>query len=159
MDDFKAYILSSRIANEKSADFYVRWVTGFYRYCSKDPDDAVKQEVIDEYLAYLAKRKEDWQVRQASDAIQLYLFFKKRNNKESCREEGDGKAQWKTVAEEMRHALRLRHRAARTEKAYLSWLRKYYLFLNGKAPYSIDSSHVKDFMTYLAVEKNVAEST
>ena len=144
MDDFKAYILSSRIANEKSAGFYLHWVTGFYRYCSKDPDDALTQEVIDEYLAYLAKRKEDWQVRQASDAIQLYLFFKKRNNRESCREEGDGKAQWKTVAEEMRHALRLRHRATRTEEAYLSWLRKYYIFLNGKAPYSIDSSHVKD---------------
>ena len=159
MDDFKAYILSSRIANEKSADFYVHWVKGFFGYCSKDPDDAVTQEVIDEYLAYLAKRKEDWQVRQASDAIQLYLFFKKRSDRESCREKGDGKAQWKTVAEEMRHALRLRHRAARTEEAYLSWLRKYYLFLNGKAPYCIDSSHVKDFMTYLAVEKNVAEST
>jgi integron integrase len=59
----------------------------------------------------------------------------------------------------MRHALRLRHRAARTEEAYLSWLRKLYLYLNGKAPYSIDSSHVKDFMTFLAVERNVAEST
>ena len=159
MDDFKAYILSSRIANEKSADFFVHWVTGFYRYCSKDPDDMVTQEVIDEYLTYLAKRKEDWQVRQASDAIQIYLFFKKRNERESYREKGDGKAQWKTVAEEMRHALRLRHRAARTEEAYLSWLRKFYMYLNGKAPYSIDSSHVKDFMTYLAVEKNVAEST
>ena len=132
MDDFKAYILSSRIANERNADFYVRWVTGFYKYCSKDPADAVTQEVIDEYLAYLAKRKEDWQVRQASDAIQVYLFFIKRSDRESCREKGDGKAQWKTVAEEMRHALRLRHRAPRTEEAYLSWLRKYYIFLNGK---------------------------
>jgi integron integrase len=59
----------------------------------------------------------------------------------------------------MRQALRLRHRASRTEEAYLSWLRKYYIFLNGKAPYSTDSSHVKDFMTYLAVEKSVAAST
>ena len=159
MDDFKAYILSSRIANEKSAAFYVYWVRDFYRYCSKKPDDMVTQEDVEKYLTYLAKRKEDWQVEQASDAIQLFLFFKKRKKREFCREKGDGKAQWKTIAEEMRQALRLRHRAARTEEAYLSWLRKYYLFLNGKAPYSIDSSHVKDFMTYLAVEKNVAEST
>jgi site-specific recombinase XerD len=159
MDDFKSYILSSRIANEKSAAFYVHWVTGFYEYCSKNPEDAVTQEDVEKYLAYLAKRKEDWQVRQASDAIQLYLFFKKRNKRESCREKGDGKAQWKTIANEMRHALRLRHRAARTEEAYLGWLRKYYIFLKGKAPYSTDSSHVKDFMTHLAVEKNVAAST
>ena len=78
MDDFRAYILSSRIANEKSAAFYVHWVTGFYGYCTKHPDDAVTQEEVEKYLTYLAKRREDWQVRQASDAIQLYLFFKKK---------------------------------------------------------------------------------
>jgi hypothetical protein len=84
-------------------------------------------------------------------------FSKKRNKRESFREKGDGKAQWKTVAEEMRQALRLRHRAPRTEESYLRWLRKYYLLLNRKSPYSLNSSHVKDFMTYLAVEKEVAE--
>jgi hypothetical protein len=91
MDDFKAYILSSRIANEKSVEFYVHWVTGFYRYCSKDPGDPVTQEVIDEYLAYLAKRKEDWQVRQASDAIQLFLFFKKGRSENPVEEKGTEK--------------------------------------------------------------------
>ena len=54
MDDFKSYILSSRIANEKNAAFYVYWVSEFYRYCSKDPGDAVTQEVVEKYLAYLA---------------------------------------------------------------------------------------------------------
>jgi hypothetical protein len=78
MDDFKAYIFSRRIANEKSADFYVHWVKGFFGYYSKNLDDAVIQEEVEKYLAYLAKRKEDWQVRQASDAIQIYLFFKKK---------------------------------------------------------------------------------
>ena len=51
MDDFKAYILSSRIANEKSAAFYVYWIRDFYRYYSKDPDDAVTQKVVSSDLS------------------------------------------------------------------------------------------------------------
>ena len=78
MDDFKSYILSRWIANEKSAAFYVHWVTGFYGYCSKRPEDAVTTEEIKKYLGYLSKTKEEWQVEQASDAIQLYLFHKRK---------------------------------------------------------------------------------
>ena len=124
MDDFKSYIMSRRITNEKSADFYVHWVTGFYGYCSKHPDDAVTQEEVETYLAYLGKRKEEWQVEQASDAIQLYLFYKDKKYKEFSKKNKDADGQWTAAAEEMRHALRLRHRSLRTEKAYLGWLRK-----------------------------------
>lgn len=83
MNDFKAHILSCRIANEKSAAFYVNWVTGFYGYCSASPEDAVTKQEIEKYLGYLSKRKEEWQVRQASDAIQLYLFHKKKKDRET----------------------------------------------------------------------------
>lgn len=159
MDDFKAYILSSRIANEKSAAFYVYWVMDFYRYCSKQPDDAVTQGEVDKYLTYLAKRKKDWQVEQASEAIQLYLFHKRKSTTEFNHKYENINEHWETVALETRRALRLRHRSYRTEEAYLGWLWKYYQFLEGKSPTSLNSTHVKDFMTYLAVEKKVAAST
>jgi len=159
MDDFKAYILSRRIANEKSAAFYVFWVRDFYRYYSKDLDDTVTQEEVEKYLAYLAKRKEDWQVEQASDAIQLYLFHKRKSTTGFNSEYERINEHWQAVALETRRALRLRHRSYRTEEAYLGWLWKYYQFLEGKAPGSLDSTHVIDFMTYLAVEKEVAAST
>jgi integron integrase len=159
MDDFKSYILSSRIANEKSAAFYVYWVRDFYRYCSKHPDNTVTQEEVEKYLAYLAKRKEDWQVEQASNAIQLYLFHKKKRISGFNREYKSINEHWEALAVEMRRALRLRHRSYRTEEAYLGWLWKYYQFLKGKSPKSLNSTYVKDFMTYLAVEKEVAAST
>jgi integrase len=159
MDDFKAYILSSRIANEKSAAFYVYWVMDFYKYCSKQQDDAVTQGEVDNYLAYLAKRKKDWQVEQASEAIQLYLFHKRKSTIDFNHEYENIDEHWETVALETRRALRLRHRSYRTEEAYLGWLWKYYRFLEGKPPSSLNSTHVKDFMTYLAVEKKVAAST
>ena len=51
------------------------------------------------------------------------------------------------------------HRSYRTEQAYIGWVRRFYRFMKGHSPYSLDSSHVKDFMTYLAVERKVAIST
>jgi integrase len=51
------------------------------------------------------------------------------------------------------------HRSHRTEEAYISWIRKFYSFMKGRSPYLLGSKDVKDFMTYLAVERNVAVST
>lgn len=45
-----------------------------------------------------------------------------------------------------------------TEKAYLGWLRSFYRFVNGVSPHELDSNHVKDFLSNLAVERNVAPS-
>lgn len=59
----------------------------------------------------------------------------------------------------MRKMLRLKHRSYRTEKTYMGWIRRFYRYLNGQTPYTLDSSHVKDFMTHLAVEKRIAAST
>jgi len=55
--------------------------------------------------------------------------------------------------------LPLKHLSLRTEQTYLGWVRRFYRFLNGLSPYSLDSTHVKDFLTYLAVERKVAAST
>jgi integron integrase len=59
----------------------------------------------------------------------------------------------------MKKMLRLKHLSFRTEQTYMGWVRRFYHFLNGQPPYKLDSTHVKDFMTHLAVERNVAAST
>ncbi len=159
MEKFKSYLLSSRIANEKNHAFYLHWVAQFYGFCGKHPEDDAEQAEVERYLSYLSKRKEDWQVRQASDAIQVYLFFKKKNQPLSDVKNKHADKAWVDVAEEMQNALRLRHRSFRTEQTYLGWVRRFYRFLNGRHPKAIDSQHVQDFMTHLAVEQKVAAST
>jgi len=59
----------------------------------------------------------------------------------------------------MHKILRLLHRSYRTEQAYIGWVRQLYRFTKRRSPYSLESKDVKDFMTYLAVERNVAIST
>ena len=131
----------------------------FYGHCNKSPGDRVESEDINRYLKSLTRRREDWQVKQASEAIELYLFF--RRKKQATR---NGKLphvneQWKSVVDDMKKMLRLKHLSFRTEQTYLGWVRRFYYFLNGQPPNKLDSTHVKDFMTHLAVERNVAAST
>lgn len=159
MERFKSYLLSRHVINDKNAGFYLYWVTEFYKYCKKHLTDSVTKEDIEGFLKYLSKSREDWQVNQAAEAIKLYLFYNKRKHIDNTLKNLAESTQWKAVADDMYKMLRLKHRSYRTEQAYMGWVRKFYRFLNGQSPYSLESTHVKDFMTYLAVEKKVAIST
>jgi site-specific recombinase XerD len=159
VERFKSYLLSRRLIDERKAGFYLYWITKFYAFCKKSPEDSTSTEDIERFLKHLSKSREEWQVKQASEAIQLYLFYKNHKKITHTIANLEGGAQWKAVAEEMRKILRLKHLSIRTEQAYLGWVRKFYSFMKGYSPYSLNSSHVKDFMTYLAVEQKVAVST
>jgi integrase len=159
MEQFKTYLITSRLTDEKKAGFYISWVNHFYKFCNKNPEDSITQEEIEPFLKYLSRNREDWQVNQASEAIQLYQYHKERKKTEKIKESLELNAQWKLIAESMHKILRLMHRSYRTEQAYIGWVRRFYLFMKGRSPYSLESRDVKDFMTYLAAERNVAIST
>jgi len=159
MEGFKSYLLSGHVPDEKKAGFYLYWVSRFYGHCNKSPGDKVESEDIDRYLKFLAKRREDWQVKQAGEAIELYLFFRRKKQATRNGKLPDVNEQWKSVVDDMKKMLRLKHLSFRTEQTYLGWIRRFYRFLNGQPPNTLDSTHVKDFMTHLAVEKRVAAST
>jgi integron integrase len=158
MEQFKSYLITSKLTDEKKAGFYLSWVSRFFEFCNKSPEDSVTRQEIAHFLKYLSRNREDWQVKQASEAIQLYQYHKERKKTEEIKEGLELNAQWKLIAESVHKILRLMHRSYRTEQAYIGWVRQFYRFINGRSPYSLESSDVKDFMTYLAVERNVAIS-
>jgi integron integrase len=159
MEQFKSYLITSKLTDEKKAGFYLSWITRFFEFCNKNPEDSVTQEEIERFLRYLSRNREDWQVKQASEAIQPYQYYKERKKTEKIKESLELNAQWKLIAESMHKILRLMHRSYRTEQAYIGWVRRFYLFMKGRSPYSLESKDVKDFMTYLAVERDVSVST
>lgn len=55
--------------------------------------------------------------------------------------------------------LRLQHLSLRTERSYLGWLRRFYVFTRGKAPATLSADEVEQFVSHLAVEEKVAAST
>ncbi len=55
--------------------------------------------------------------------------------------------------------LRLLRKGYGTEKSYLGWIKRYIHFHNLKHPIEMDETHVEEFLTDLAVMKNVTAST
>jgi len=119
MEQFKSYLLSRSLTDEKKAGFYLSWVTRFYKFCNKNPADSITTEDIELYLKHLSKSREEWQVEQASEAIRLFQYYKNRKNTAHSKTGLEASAQWKSVAEEMQKMLRFMHRSYRTEKAYI----------------------------------------
>jgi integrase len=63
------------------------------------------------------------------------------------------------LLDRVRITLRARHGSRRTEKAYVGWIRRYILFHDKRHPVEMGAAEVTQFLSWLAVEKNVAAST
>jgi len=61
--------------------------------------------------------------------------------------------------EMIRGEVRLRGYSLRTEKSYLFWIKKFILFHKKRHPSEMGAQEVKQFLTWLAVSRNVAVNT
>lgn len=55
--------------------------------------------------------------------------------------------------------LRTRHYSIRTERSYLDWIKRFILFHNKQHPQKMGADEVVQFLTFLAVKRNVSPST
>ena len=53
----------------------------------------------------------------------------------------------------------MRHYSIRTESAYVDWARRFILFHSKRHPKDMGALEVEAFLSFLAVERNVAAST
>ena len=63
------------------------------------------------------------------------------------------------LLDRVRHAVRVRHMARSTEKAYVYWCRRYILYHNKRHPLDMGKQEVELFLTHLAVDQHVSAST
>lgn len=63
------------------------------------------------------------------------------------------------LLDRMRALLRTRHYSIRTEDAYVQWARRYILYQGKRHPSMMGAPEINQFLTYLAVERNVSAST
>jgi len=59
----------------------------------------------------------------------------------------------KKLLEELHEQLRTSHYALRTEKTYISWVRRYITFHNKRHPKNMGAKEINAFLTHLALEK------
>ncbi len=63
------------------------------------------------------------------------------------------------LLDQVREKIRLKHYSIRTEQAYVEWIKRYILFHHKRHPQEIGKQEVEQFLTHLAVDRNVAAST
>jgi len=63
------------------------------------------------------------------------------------------------LLDQVRDAIRAKHYSIRTEQAYLDWIKRFIYFHGKRHPAELAASDVEQFLTHLAVERNVAAAT
>lgn len=61
--------------------------------------------------------------------------------------------------DQVRTTARLRHLSQKTEKSYLQHIKRFILFHDKKHPREMSEDHIRDYLSHLAVERNVSAST
>lgn len=65
----------------------------------------------------------------------------------------------KLLLDRMREHMRTRHYSLRTEQTYVDWARRYILYHNRRHPRDMGAAEVEQFLTHLAVDRQVGAST
>lgn len=63
------------------------------------------------------------------------------------------------LLEQVRIAIRARHYSRRTEKAYVSWTRRFVMYHGKRHPAEMGADEVTAFLSHLATERRVSAST
>lgn len=63
------------------------------------------------------------------------------------------------LLDQVRHVIRKKHYSIRTEQAYTDWIKKFILFHGKKHPKDMGETEISQYISFLAVKKNVAAST
>jgi integron integrase len=166
LQQFGEFLLTARLVNEKAAPYCVRWVRRFLARAASNesPADQVRQFTEDLERDAVCQ---DWQVRQAEQAVRIYFVNFLRRTDWHAPTPGsppgeDGRTDPLAALDALRRRLRTRHYAYRTECSYADWVRRCLAYLSERqaAPHPrVDAAGVQDFLTHLAVHRRVSAST
>ncbi len=155
--EFKEYLLQKGGVKAKKLPFYLQWVNKYHFFCQQNGNN----DSIWNFQKSLLEKYTDWQIEQAEDAVKHYIYFKNHYKKDTDRLliKSDNNPLWVNEKKTFREALRLKHRSYQTEKSYVRWLESFRIFLRTKKAEDLTEEDIKSFLTYLAVEKEVSNST
>ncbi|MEA3427609.1 MAG: integron integrase [Thermodesulfobacteriota bacterium] len=147
--------------------YYIGWLNRFMAYYKGNLDNVSLNDLKDFGDDLDQQGYEEWQVKQAQEAVLLYIekFLEKSiaygDDKKDKKPIGfDTHVEsWEQAKDIFINRMRLRHYSYNTEKTYREWIRRFILYTGKKSPLHVKSEHVKRFLTYLAVERKVSSST
>ena len=133
-NNFQDYLKEKKFVLEKQIPFYTRWVSIFLNSCGDVSGQSITDEHVESFIKDFSRRHEEWQVKQAREAIGLFRFYQGRKSENSVEKNASVAAAWKHAADEMIKMLRLKQKSYRTEQTYISWLRSFYKYISPVPP-------------------------
>jgi len=144
--------------SRKYLSFYLLWIKKFSGYLGSEATiKDLRPERMERYLQRLARRHEDWQVKQAEHALRLYRYFLAQNETPST--SGQEQEKWRGVMEMARERMRLRQMSYKTEQSYLPWIRRFASFVGHRDPAGVGNDDLVSFLSHLAVDRKVSKSS
>lgn len=166
LQQFAEFLLRARLARPHAAPYLVRWVR---RFLARPATNLPLADQVQQFCDGLERdgHVEDWQVRQANQALRIYFVnFLKRSDWNTPPGTDGGRVQTISnplaVLELVRTRLRTRHYSYRTEQTYIDWVRRFFEYAAARQvpprP-DVQVDDVRDFLTYLAVQRHVSASS
>jgi len=153
--DLRTYLRVIKKVPAKTVSYYLLRIEQYKEFSKRSPNSD-----LSDFYKKLEAACLHWQVDQARRAVRFYTEYSKDFSNESTFEKTAVEdPTWDAVILRTRNELRLQHKSYQTEKAYLSWLRRFHTFLRSENVSEIDGGGVRDFLTYLVVRRQVAFST
>ena len=79
LPEFQRFLLEKKLAPEKNVFFYALWTSKFFNFARKKQisSELYQENAVSEFLEALESDPHisDWQIRQAGDAIRLFIFI------------------------------------------------------------------------------------
>jgi hypothetical protein len=166
LQQFGEFVLRNQLVRQAAAPYFVRWVR---RFLSRPASDEPLADQVRRFCENIERggSLEDWQVRQAEQALRIYFVnFLQRTDwhrrPASTVVDEQGAASPLAALEQLRLRVRTRHYSYRTECTYADWVRRFFDYLaeqQGVPHPRVDSESVRNDLTHLAVRQGVSAST
>ena len=166
LQQFGEFLLKAQLVKERAAPYCVRWVR---RFLTRPASDEPLADQVRRFCDELESNGgcEDWQVRQAEQALRIYFVnFLERTDwhrrPASTVVDEQGRTNPLAALEQLRLRLRTRHYSYRTECSYADWVRRFFAYLaerQGVPHPRVETESARDFLTHLAVRQRVSAST
>ena len=133
LPEFQNFLLSRKLAPENNVPFYAYWVSKFLAF-SNNNENLTHDLRVEKFLNYLKAQKTitDWQIRQADEALQLYINHFLDGNRSTLypnlSQDKKKLPDISSILTEIRQAIRIKHYSYRTERLYMAWAKRFYYY-------------------------------
>jgi integron integrase len=172
-DKFNDWLGRDRVDDNRHGE-YRKWLRYYLDFCHKYSHGYVDERSLGLFVRKLeTKGEHSSQVEEASCAVRMYYRIAEeaddllpqpppepeKTSKLPPAADQPAGASWVDELAKLREEIRVRHYSPKTLSSYYGWARKFQTFVRSKSPALLDSEDVKRYLTWLAMERDVAAST